>query len=371
MRIAFNASHVDPLLSGLGVYAVNLLKELAKLHDDLVVYTSYPEVCSVDLTKVRRISRRVQPFLGRRGHLQRVIWVQTALPLRLLTDKVSLLLSPLPEGMLLPVVPQVVTVLDMIPLHFPEEYPRQQYYFRHLVPRILQKSRGIITISENTKQDVITFYGIEPRRVRVIPAGCVRSRYLLRIDVEGVKTKYGLTEYLLYVGNLLPHKNLQRLLHSFGLITRDFPYKLVITGYKDPRFFPALEAEIQALGLAEKILFLNYVPADELPALYAGAKVFFLPSLYEGFGLPPLEAMACGCPVVVSNVASLPEVCGDAAYYVNPYNIESIAEGMYKVLTDESLRRSLIEKGLERAKLFSWEKSAREHIKVFEEVLSS
>jgi glycosyltransferase involved in cell wall biosynthesis len=371
MRIAVNASIVDPFLSGLGVYAVNLLKELAKLHDDLVVYTSYPEVCGIDLTKVRRTSRRVQPSLGRRGHFQRLIWTQTALPLRLLADKASLLLSPLPEGMLLPVVPQVVTVLDMIPLHFPEEYPRQQYYFRYHVPRILKKSRRIVTISENTKYDIMTFYGIEPEKIYVIPPGFEKSRYRLGINSESVKMKCGLTDYLLYVGNLLAHKNLRRLLRAFSLIARKMPYKLVIAGYKDSRYYPELETEVDALGHAEKVLFLDYVSADELPALYAGAKAFIFPSLYEGFGFPTLEAMACGCPVVVSNVASLPEVCGDAAYYIDPHNIESIAEGIYRVLTDESLRQSLINKGLERVKLFSWKKAAKEHIKIFEEVLSS
>ncbi len=370
MRIAFNGSHVDPLLSGLGVYAVNLLKELAKLHDDLVVYTSCPKICGMDLHKIRRISRAVQPSLGRKGHFQRIIWAQTALPIRLLRDRVSLLLSPLPEGMLMPIIPQVVSVLDVIPLHFREEYPNQQHYFRHLVPRMLRRSRSIVTISENTKQNIMSFYGIDSERICVIFPGFESDRYRLGIKTEGLKKKYALTEYLLYVGNLLPHKNLQRLLRAFSLIAMQFPYKLVIAGYKDPRFFPALEAEIQALGLAEKILFLNYVPADELPAFYAGAEAFVFPSLYEGFGLPPLEAMACGCPVVVSKVASLPEVCGDAAYYVDPYDVESMAKGMYKVLTDEALRRSLIEKGLERAKLFSWEKSAKEHLEVFKEVLS-
>jgi len=239
-----------------------------------------------------------------------------------------------------------------------------------LVPKILQKSQEIVAISENTKNNIVTFYGIDPGRVRVIPPGFEKSRYRLGINGERTKAKYGLTEYFLYVGNLLAHKNLRRLLLAFSLITRRLPYKLVIAGHKDPRYYPALEAEAQALGLAGKVLFLNYVPTDELPALYAGAKVFVFPSLYEGFGLPPLEAMACGCPVIVSNVSSLPEVCGDAAYYVNPYDVESIAEGIHKVLTDEALRQNLIKKGIERVKLFSWEKAAKEHLKVFEEVLS-
>lgn len=371
MRIAVNASIVDPFLSGLGVYAVNLLKELATLHDDLVVYTSCPEVCNVDLAKMRKIGFGVQPSLGRKGHFQRLCWTQTALPFRLLADKASLLLSPIPEGMLLPVVPQVVTVLDMIPLHFLDKYPRQQYYFRYLVARMLKKSRRIVTISENTKRDIMTFYGIKQEKIHVITPGFNRSRFFLRINAEEVKRKYDLTDYLLYVGNLLPHKNLQRLLNAFSLIDRKMPYKLVIAGYKDSRYYPGLEAEVQYLRLEKKVIFLNYVSANELPSLYAGAKVLILPSLYEGFGLPPLEAMACGCPVVVSNVASLPEVCGDAACYVDPYNIESIAEGIEKVIKDETLRQSFIEKGLKRVRLFSWEKSAKEHIKVFEEVLSS
>ena len=370
MRIAFNASIVDPFLSGLGVYAVNLLQEMDRFCDDLVVYTPYPEICNVGSTKIRRVSKWVRLSLGPRSYFQRIIWVQTSLQVRLLMEKVSLLFSPLPEGMILPVVPQILTVLDITPLHFPKEYPWQQYYLRYFVSKVLRKSRGIIAISENTKQDIIISYGIKPERIHVILPGYDRSRYRLGVESGGVKSKYGLKSYLFYLGNLMPHKNLQRLLRAFALLNGELPYTLVIAGWKDPRHYPALEAETQALGLAEKVLFLNYVPADELPALYTGAEIFVFPSLYEGFGIPPLEAMACGCPVVVSNVSSLPEVCGDAAYYVDPYEVESIAEGIHKVLTDEELRKSLIQKGIERTKLFSWERSAAEHIKIFDQVLS-
>ena len=119
----------------------------------------------------------------------------------------------------------------------------------------------------------------------------------------------------------------------------------------------------------ENIYYLGYVSNQELAFLYNLATLFVFPSLYEGFGLPPLEAVACGCPVVVSNVSALPEICGDAAYYINPYNIDSIAEGIRKLLDDKDLRGELIKKGLERAKTFSWDKSAREHLEVFEETL--
>ena len=123
--------------------------------------------------------------------------------------------------------------------------------------------------------------------------------------------------------------------------------------------------------IGDDAIYMGYVQTKGLAYIYNLANLFIFPSFYEGFGLPPLEAMASGCPVVVSNVASLPEVCGDAAYYVNPYDVESIADGIYKVVDDKELRENLVQKGLERTKLFSWEKSAREHLKVFEEVLNS
>jgi glycosyltransferase involved in cell wall biosynthesis len=211
---------------------------------------------------------------------------------------------------------------------------------------------------------------MKPEKINVILPGYDRSRYRVGVDPGGVKSKYGLKSYLFYLGNLMPHKNLRKLLRAFALLHRELPYTLVIAGWKDPRHYPALEAEAQSLGLAEKVLFLNYVPADDLPALYAGAEAFVFPSLYEGFGLPPLEAMACGCPVLVSNIASLSEVCGDAAYYVDPYDANHIAEAIYRVATSRELKENLAFKGTERAKLFSWEKSAREHTKVFEKVLN-
>jgi glycosyltransferase involved in cell wall biosynthesis len=167
---------------------------------------------------------------------------------------------------------------------------------------------------------------------------------------------------------LEPRKNINNLILAFKKIgLRDI--QLILVGSRSNVF---ASNELKDFIHSQKnIIFSGYIPDDELIRLYSEAKLFVYPSYYEGFGLPPLEAMACGCPVVVSNVASLPEVCGNAAQYVDPDNIEGIAEGIHKVLTDEPLRQSMMEKGLERAKLFSWEKAAKEHIKVFEEVLSS
>jgi len=359
MRIAVNASIVDPILSGLGVYAVNVVRELYRLHDDLVVYTSCPEVLGVNSTKVRKISPKVQPLRGPKGHLQRVVWIQTSILLRLLAEKANLLFSPLPEGTLFPLVPQVVVVHDILPLHFPEEYPRQQHYFRYFVPMVLRRSQAIIAVSERTKQDIVDTYRIGAGRIHVVPNGVDESRYRTGADPAWSRGKYGLEAYLLYVGNLLPHKNLSRLLEAFALVAKRFPHRLVIAGRRDPRYYPALEAKVKVLGLEERVSFLDYVPQEELPALYAGADVFILPSLYEGFGLPILEAMACGTPVIASCAGSLPEVTGDAAVLIDPHDVQGMAGAMETVLGDPGMREGMRRKGLEQAKGFSWEKTAR------------
>ncbi len=368
MRIAVNASIVDPILSGLGVYAVNVIRELYRLHDDLVVYTSCPEVLGVNSTKVRKISPKVQPLRGPEGHLQRVAWIQTSIPLRLLAEKADLLFSPLPEGPLFPLVPQVVVVHDILPLHFPGEYPRQQHYFRYFVPMVLRRSQAIIAVSERTKQDLVDTYRIGADRIRVVPNGVDKSRYRTGIDPAWGKRKYGLGAYLLYVGNLLPHKNLPRLLEAFALVAKRFPHRLVIAGKKDPRYYPALETGVKALGLEGRVSFLDYVPQEELPALYAGADLFILPSLYEGFGLPVLEAMASGVPVIASRAGSLPEVAGEAAVLVDPSDVQGMADAVEAVLGDRGMREAMKQRGLEQVKRFSWGKTARMILEVLREV---
>jgi glycosyltransferase involved in cell wall biosynthesis len=358
VRIAINASIVDPFLSGLGIYTVSLTRELAALHKDIVVYTADAERCGVPPARCRRVSRGVQPRWGGMGHLRRLLWLQTALPLRLVLDRAAVLLSPVPEGLLLPLVPQVVVVHDVLPLRFPQEYPRQQHYFRHLVPAVLRRARAVIAVSDSTKRDLVACYGLAPATIHVVPNGCDGQRFHPGIAPEAVARKYQLGAYLLYVGNLLPHKNLPTLLRAFAAVAGRVPHRLVIAGKKDPRYYPSLQAMAGALGLAERVLFLDYVPAEELPALYAGAAACILPSLYEGFGLPVLEAMACGTPVIAARRGALCEVAGEAAAWVEPSDAEAMAHAIEAVLQDPGLRRSLRAKGLQRAAAFSWRRTA-------------
>lgn len=184
------------------------------------------------------------------------------------------------------------------------------------------------------------------------------------------KDSNDLKPYIVYVGNVKPHKNLISLVKAFEKVKNEIPHNLVIIGKKEGFITGDQEVIKYAEKLQDRIKFTGFVDNETLQGYIANAQALVFPSLYEGFGLPPLEAMACGCPVIVSNVASLPEVCGDAALYVDPYSPEDIAEKIKLLLSDDKLREELRRKGLERATMFSWEKCAQETIKVIEEVLA-
>ncbi len=368
-KIAVNATYATQNPTGLGVYTYELLTELLKAEYEFVVYASSNDLKRLYPDKVIRVSPRTSPALGFKGHLARLLWQQTILPIKLWRRKASLLYSTVPEGVINPFFKQkqIITIHDIIPAKYPQLHPKMKYHFHYDLPILLRNAQAVICVSENTKKDVIDFYGIKDKPIGVIYEGYNRQRFYPR--VKGVVHKrYGWGKYLLYIGDMRPYKNLERNLEAFARLNRA-DLKLVIGGGKDPRFYPGLKKKVVELSLKDRVVFLGYVSDKDLPQLYSEAEAFVFPSLYEGFGLPPLEAMACGCPVVASNAASLPEVCGEAAHYVDPYSIESMAEGIFRVLTDENLRDTMIRRGLERVKLFSWQKTAQEVLNVFEEVL--
>lgn len=368
-KIAINATYVGEDPTGLGVYTYEILTELLKAERDFVIYASSNELKRKYPDKVTLVSPRTSPALGSKGHLARLLWQQTILPIKLWREKASLLYSTVPEGILNPFSKQkqIITVLDIIPAKYPQLHPKMKYHYYYDLPMLLKNAKVVICISENTKKDVIDYYGVKDKPFRVIYPGYNKERFYPR--TKGVVSKkYGLKKYLLYVGDIRRYKNLERSLEAFAKLNFS-DLKFVIGGKEDRQLYPRLKRKIENLSLKDQVIFLGYVSGEDLPQLYSEAETLIFPSLYEGFGLPPLEAMACGCPVVVSNAASLPEVCGDVGLYVDPYDTESIAEGIYKILRDRNLRATLIQKGLERAKLFSWQKAAKEVLEVFEEVL--
>jgi len=258
----------------------------------------------------------------------------------------------------------VVTVHDLSFISFPHSFSKKfRFYYKTLIPYELKTADIIVTISNYIKSEIINTFNISRNKIFTIPLG-------VNINFFQTPPTYKKENYLLFLGSLNPRKNIKGVIEAFYMLLNKIPHQLWIVGGRFDIFKNDEPCQLVKFIPADRIKLKGYLRDREIIELYRKATLFVFPSLYEGFGLPPLEAMACGCPVVVSNVASLPEVCGDAAYYVDPYDVESIAKGIYRVLTDENLRNSLIQKGLERARLFTWEKTAQQILKVFEKVLN-
>jgi len=261
--------------------------------------------------------------------------------------------------------PSVVTIHDCIHLMFPQYLPNKlaYVYARAFMTIAARRSSKVLTVSEASKRDILRFFHIPASKVEVV-YNAIDDRFDREPemdDVVRVRERYQLNDpFLLYAGNIKPHKNVDRVIEAFArLRRRGFErLKLLIIGDEISKN-PQLRRAVHRHQLHQHVRFLGFVPDATLAVLYRLADVFVFPSLYEGFGLPPLEAMASGTPVVTSNVSSLPEVVGDAALLVDPRDAEAIAGAVQRILTDNDLRRSLVQKGLGRAHEFSWERSVR------------
>ena len=269
-------------------------------------------------------------------------------------------------------VRSVFTLHDLIPQLFPEFHlPLNRWFLNLMFPKFLAHADAVIAVSECTKRDAIRLYGTPEEKIAVIYEGVdpkfrpVRDPDLLR----RVQAAYGLTErYILFVSTIEPRKNIIRLLEAYRALRQEgHPHKLVLVGAKGWLYQPILD-KIAELGLGGEVILPGFVADEDLPAVYAGASLFAFPSLYEGFGLPPLEAMACGVPTLVSDISSLPEIVGDAALKVPPTDTGAIKAAMERILTDPALARDLAARGPERARLFTWEKAAEQTIGVYRRV---
>jgi glycosyltransferase involved in cell wall biosynthesis len=274
-----------------------------------------------------------------------------------------------------PGVPVVVTVYDLIPLLFPRlASTAARLLFRWTMALALRTAFHVIVISEATRRDLLAFFRLSPQKITAIPlAAAPNFRPSSPAEVETVRRKHALPkDYVLYLGINKPHKNLVRLVEAWGQIRNSqFTIRnpqLVIAGVWDSRY-PESQQRAAALGLENAIHFLGPVAEKDLTALYGGAVLFAFPSQCEGFGLPVLEAMACGTPVACANISSLPEVGGDAVLYFDPSDVKAIAEALRQALADPDLRAELRERGLARAAQFSWERTAQETLHLYREAL--
>jgi len=356
--------------SGIGVYIQNLLPYLIRKYSLVVLGNPSAMEQFPYLSETRFIpctsgiySLREHLELPRKAPAADVFWV----------PHFNMPFLPVPAHY------KTVTIHDVYHLTFQQEFPLLQRLFaRALILNAARRSHLIFTVSQFSKREIIRYTGVPENKIKVVYNGIDHHRFRVIKDkqqLQEISRRYQLpSRFILYVGNVKPHKNLKRLLQAFEKIATDFPdVHLIIVGKKEG--FITEDTELLRLTgnnrtARDRIRLLGIIDLQDLPVLYNLATVFVFPSFYEGFGLPPLESMACGCPVVCSRAASLPEVGGEAVFYVNPLEVDSIAGGIRALIEDADLRQKLIRRGLKRAQLFTWDATAEQVIEILEKTFN-
>jgi glycosyltransferase involved in cell wall biosynthesis len=355
-QLLVNLSILFSQPTGISNYASNLVPYLNPLNPTLLTAQNYPKFDRYS------IPNNLTPAQGTKGHFRRLVWTQFELPKISQKLRSRLLFSPVPEAPLYANCRSIVMVHDLIPVRFPKRFSPLTPYFRYYIPQVLQQAEHVICNSTATARDITDFYKISSNKITPI---------LLAYDANNFK-KLNLpnneTPYLLYLGRQDPYKNLHRLIEAFAKISHS-DIQLWLAGSPDKRYTPKLQRQIEELGLRDRVKFLDYVLYQQLPILLNQALALVFPSLWEGFGLPVLEAMACGTPVIASNLSSLPEVAGDAASLIDPYNVGELAAAMKAIVEDGELRSRLSILGLERSRQFSWEKTGQATVEVLQRYL--
>jgi len=367
MRIGIDATFIgSEKPTGLAVYTRNIVNELVKLQADVVLWTADRAGFCVPKERIRPVLDEFA-FLGQNRFIVRPVWMELRFPGLIKREHIDILFSTVPGGMWSCPVPHVVTVHDLTPLAFPGDSPTSvQLNYRYRLGKILERTEAIIADSAWTRDDICRFYNIPSEKIQVIPLGYDRDLFVPQNGSE-LPVNYGLQgiSYILAVGSDKPRKNLLRLVRAFGMMQND-SHCLVLAGLHGDSAKKRIMEEASAYGTNDRVKFLDYVRDEDLPALYTGATLFCYPSLYEGFGLPVLEAMACGTPVLASNTTSVPEVAGQAAILVNPMSCEEIAAAMDLILDDVDRRDMMRVAGLEQVTKFSWEQAAKDTLSVLQ-----
>ena len=349
---------------GSGQYAFELLKQFAKKKtNDFTVYLKEPPLSDLPKETENFECKTFGP---------KKFWTQFALPIKLtLGQKPDVFFSMAHYGPRYSKVPYVVTIHDLSYLHYPEMFKKDDLMqLTSWSKYSIEKSAHIIVPSKSTKDDIIKNYKVSPSKITVTYEGYDRDRFKpqSKSSVDKIKKQYRIdADYIIFVGTLQPRKNLERLIEAFAKLTPGVlsgNLSLVIAGKKG-WLYDSIFDKVKQLSLEGRVIFTDFVPDEDLPALISGAKLYVNPSLWEGFGIPVIEAQACGVPVVASNTSSLPEIVGDSAIMINPQNTDSIATGIKKAL-DPKTRSDLVKRGFENIKRFSWATCARQTLKVLE-----
>jgi glycosyltransferase involved in cell wall biosynthesis len=370
VRIAIDASSVPAQPAGAGVYAIELVRALAERgrHDGYALFTAGSWA---DAMLRGRGDWRIER-VGAASGVRRLAWEQMRLPGMLDALGIDVLHSTHHTLPLFRVgCKRVVTIHDVTFFRIPGRYPPARRLYMQTLTRLAARvADAIIVPSQAVRDDVVLFLNVTEKRVSTVyEAAGDHYRPVEREEADAIAQRYGIdAPFVLSVGSLEPGKNRRRVFCAMRRLRDDgLDYRLVVVGQKAWKY----EAEIalvDELGMRDRIIFPGYVGQDDLPALYGAATAFVFPSLYEGFGLPVIEAMACGTPVLTSNISATAEVAGDAALLVDPLSVDSIADGLRRLMTDVDLRADLSKRGLLRAAEFSWRRAADETHDVYAKV---
>jgi glycosyltransferase involved in cell wall biosynthesis len=379
MRVGINAQFWDRAATGSGQYLRNLVPALEQASDDEYLLIG-PRRIAVSGPRPGNEYLASTPFDGYSEKAAKLYFEQIAFPRLCRELELDLAHVPYFASPLLPPLPTVVTVHDLIPIVLPAYRGSLLVrLYTGLVAAAARRAQLILTDSESSRRDILARLGVPAERVRVIylAPGADYLPVTDRARLEMTRRKYRLPEqFILYLGGFDRRKNVQGLLQAYKSagVSPGQKYPLVLAGRlptKESALFPNLRRIIAQLELEEAVVPIGWVAEEDKPALYTLASLFVYPSFYEGFGLPVLEAMACGTPVVVSRAASLPEIVGEAGLLVDPQGVTQIGRAIVSVLSDETLRRELREKGLAQARRFSWQKTAQQTLAAYREVLEA
>ncbi len=353
---------------GIGEYAYQVIKQLANFQDRHQFTLFLKEKPRSDLPRESSNWRYV--VFGPKH-----FWTQISLPFKLyFSYKLDLFFSPTHYAPRFSPIPRVIAIMDLSYIYYPHLFRKKDLIqLKSWTNYSLKKATRVITISQFSKKAIIDYYKIDPERIFVTYPGYKKEIYhpnYSQTEIEEIKRKYSLTDYLIFVGTIQPRKNILRLIEAFYQLCPIYPkLKLVLIGKKGWLYENILRT-INHPKLKNKVLYLGYVEDKIIAKLYNGALAFVLPSLYEGFGLTVIEAMASGVPVIVSNTSSLPEIVGEAGVLVDPISPLSITEGILKIIRKDQryFRENLIKKGLAQVKKFSWEICGLETVRILENI---
>jgi glycosyltransferase involved in cell wall biosynthesis len=368
MRIAINTLAMKRQLFGGGNYIKNLVTSLSKidLENDYLIIASLE-----NMIHLKHLGPRFHIELGPANRALRLPWEQTLLPFRLRQRQIDVYHGPAFVAPLLKTCGQVVSVHDMTFHLVPERHSlHKRIYFQAIIPAVIKNADHVIAVSESTRRDILDLIPVKEECISVTHLG-VDNRFAAVLDknkLSELRKRFNLSrDFILSVGVLEPRKNLSALVDAYQASSLPEQFDLAIVGSLGWGYSPLLR-QIAHSPVREHIRMLGYVADEDLPALYTSAAVFAYPSLYEGFGLPPLEAMACGTPVITSAISSLPEIAGDAAILVDPNNVQELSFALRQVLQNQDLRKELSRRGIERARQFTWERMAEKTLEVYKHV---